>query len=248
MPAVSPKSYSKRPSVSVGHDDGSTATSRTLGVLHERQRQAAEVGAAAARGDHDVGQPLAGQGQLLLGLEADDRLVQQHVVEHRAERVVRVVPAGGVAHGVGDGQAERARRRRVVDRRRHALGAPRLHDHPPVGLRRRTMVRTMYTLHSRSYCAQAKASAVPHWPAPVSVVRRLMPSCLVVEGLRHGGVGLVRAGRAARLVLVVDARRRAEGLLQPVGPARAASAATGAARRAPRRGCRSTAPASSPAR
>ena len=29
MPAVSPKSYSKRPSVSVGHDDGSTATSRT---------------------------------------------------------------------------------------------------------------------------------------------------------------------------------------------------------------------------
>ena len=29
MPAVSPKSYSKRPSVSVGHDDGSTATRRT---------------------------------------------------------------------------------------------------------------------------------------------------------------------------------------------------------------------------
>ena len=29
MPAVSPKSYSKLPSVSVGHDAGSTATSRT---------------------------------------------------------------------------------------------------------------------------------------------------------------------------------------------------------------------------
>ena len=29
MPATSPKSYSKRPSVRVGHDDGSTATSRT---------------------------------------------------------------------------------------------------------------------------------------------------------------------------------------------------------------------------
>ena len=41
------------------------------------------------------------------------------------------------------------------------------------------LVRTMYTLHSRSNWAQAKASAVPHWPAPVSVVRRLMPSCLL---------------------------------------------------------------------
>ena len=37
----------------------------------------------------------------------------------------------------------------------------------------------MYTLHSMSYCAQAKASAVPHWPAPVSVVSRVMPSALL---------------------------------------------------------------------
>ena len=29
IPAVSPKSYSKRPPVNVGHDDGSTATRRT---------------------------------------------------------------------------------------------------------------------------------------------------------------------------------------------------------------------------
>ena len=40
-------------------------------------------------------------------------------------------------------------------------------------------VRTMYTLHSMSNCAVAKASAVPHWPAPVSVVSRLMPSALL---------------------------------------------------------------------
>ncbi len=66
-----------------------------------------------------------------------------------------------------------------------------------------------------------------------------MPSCLVVEGLRHRGVRLVRPGRRDRLVLVVDARRRAERLLEPARPARAASAATGAGCRAPRRGCRS---------
>ena len=29
--------------------------------------------------------------------------------------------------------------------------------------------------HSMPYCAVAKASALPHWPAPVSVVSRRMP-------------------------------------------------------------------------
>ena len=37
---------------------------------------------------------------------------------------------------------------------------------------------------------------------------------LVVKGLRDGGVGLVRAGRADALVLVVDVRGRVERLLQ----------------------------------
>ncbi len=36
--------------------------------------------------------------------------------------------------------------------------------------------RTMYTLHSRSNCAHANDSALPHWPAPVSVARRVVPS------------------------------------------------------------------------
>ena len=40
---------------------------------------------------------------------------------------------------------------------------------------------------------------------------------LVVPGLRDGRVGLVAAGRADALVLVVDPRRRAEVLLQPAG-------------------------------
>ncbi len=39
--------------------------------------------------------------------------------------------------------------------------------------------RTMYTLQSMSYCVHANDSAVPHCPAPVSVVRRVMPSCLL---------------------------------------------------------------------
>ena len=41
---------------------------------------------------------------------------------------------------------------------------------------------------------------------------------LVVKSLRYGGVRLVRAGGRDRLVLEVDARRRAQGLFQPGGP------------------------------
>ena len=36
--------------------------------------------------------------------------------------------------------------------------------------------RTMNTLHSMSNRLQANDSDEPHWPAPVSVVRRLMPA------------------------------------------------------------------------
>ena len=37
----------------------------------------------------------------------------------------------------------------------------------------------MYTLHSRSKRAQAKAMALPHSPAPVSVLIRVMPLALL---------------------------------------------------------------------
>ncbi len=87
-----------------------------VGVGDERQRDATEVRAAAAAAEHDVGRRLARERELLLGLEPDDRLVQQHVVEHRPERVVRVVAAHRVAHRVGDREPERAGVTRVVDR------------------------------------------------------------------------------------------------------------------------------------
>jgi hypothetical protein len=38
---------------------------------------------------------------------------------------------------------------------------------------------TMYTSTSSPKIPPAKASAEPHWPAPVSVVRRETPSCLL---------------------------------------------------------------------
>ena len=40
----------------------------------------------------------------------------------------------------------------------------------------RKLTFTMNTLHSIPNIAEAKASALPHWPAPVSVARRVTPS------------------------------------------------------------------------
>ena len=40
-------------------------------------------------------------------------------------------------------------------------------------------IRTMYTLHSRPISLHANASALPHWPAPVSVESRDRPSFLL---------------------------------------------------------------------
>ncbi len=50
--------------------------------------------------------------------------------------------------------------------------------------------RTMYTLHSRSYWLHANASAVPHCPAPVSVVSRAMPSALLKNACGTAVFGL----------------------------------------------------------
>ena len=115
MPAVSPKSYSKRPSVSVGHDDGSTATRRTSASGTNGSAMPARFDPPPQHAMTTSGFRLARERELLLRFETDHRLVQQHVVEHRAERIVRVVARRRVAHRVADGEAERAGMVGLVD-------------------------------------------------------------------------------------------------------------------------------------
>ena len=81
------------------------------------------------------------------------------------------------------------------------------------------LMRTMKTLHLSPTSCRRRPSALPHWPAPVSVVIVLMPELLVVPRLRNGGVGLVAAGRRNAFVLVVDLCRRSERLFQVYGAA-----------------------------
>jgi hypothetical protein len=78
-------------------------------LAHERRDEAAEVGAAARAADDDVGLDAVFVHRDL-GLEADDGLVQQHLVEHAAEHVAVAGRGDGRLDGLGDRAAERARR------------------------------------------------------------------------------------------------------------------------------------------
>ncbi len=100
-------------------------------LADEREGDAGEVGAAAGAADHHVriGVRLL---HLLDRLDADHRLVQQHVVEHGAERVFRVGVLGRDLDRLGNGDAEAARRIRVLGedgaagRRSHRSGLRRI--------------------------------------------------------------------------------------------------------------------------
>jgi hypothetical protein len=153
--------------------------------------------------------------------------MQQHVVEHRAERVAGVRVGDACGHCFGDGDAERPGVVGVLRQQRPAVvgdvgragvhgGAPHLHHRSPVGL---LPVRrgdhpdlALHAVLGRRECertpplARARLGGQPGDAFGVVVVR-----------LRHRGVRLVRTGGADAFVLVVDARRCAELLLQPRG-------------------------------
>ena len=76
-------------------------------LAQEREGQTREVGAATGAGHQDV-RLVAGHRHLLHGLEPDDGLMHQHVVEHRPEGVLGVVPGGRVLDRLADGHAQRA--------------------------------------------------------------------------------------------------------------------------------------------
>ncbi len=157
-------------------------------------------------------------------------LVQQHVVEHAAERVAGLAARIGDRRldGLADGDPEAARGVRGLGedgaadlglgaRRRDAAPAPGLHH----DLAERFLVKA-HPDHEDPALEPHEGARIGQRAAPLAGAglgaQPLDPELLVVPGLGDGGVGLVTAGRRDALVLVVDPRRRAERLLQRVGP------------------------------
>src|SRR5450759_2347838 len=90
------------------HDVGGGTALEVLPYV--RDRDAAQVRPAAGAGKQVIGRLLVEQRELLDDFLPDDRLVQQHVVEHRAEGVVGVGGSSGDLDGLRDRHAQRPRR------------------------------------------------------------------------------------------------------------------------------------------
>ena len=88
------------------HDARLGATAQA--VADEGEGQASKVAAAAGAADQHGG-PGGGHVHLLHRLQADEGLVQQHVVEHAAQRVLGVVALRGNFDRLADGDAQAAR-------------------------------------------------------------------------------------------------------------------------------------------
>ena len=195
-------------------------------VAHERIGDAGEVGAAAEAGDHDVG-IFAGEGHLLLGLQADDGLVQAHVVEHGAQGVLAVRGGDGQLDRLGDGAAQGAL---VIGihgedilagtgghgRGRRDGGTESLHDAPAVGLLVVAHLHHIYGAVQAELLGRIAEGTAPL--AGTGLGGDVGDSLLLgVIGLGQGGIQLVAAGGRNGLVLEIDVGRGAEGLLQFIG-------------------------------
>ena len=195
-------------------------------LAHERRDEAAEVRAAARATDDDVGLHAEAL-ERAVRLEADDRLVQQHLVEDGPEDVAVALVLHGVFDGLADRAAERAGGagvlgedlaadvRRVRRRGRHvrAVGA---HDLAAEGL------LLVGALHHEDLAVEAEERAGHRERgAPLAGARlgrdALEALLLGVVGLGDRRVELVRAGGVVALELVVDVGGRAERLLEEVG-------------------------------
>ncbi len=203
------------------HDATLAATAQMQ--TDERERQTGEVRAAARAGDHHV-RIIASHFHLLDGFFADDGLVQHHMVQHRAERVFHV----GVLHRdfyrFRNRHAERAGAVRVlgengaaalglVRRRGDAAGAIGLHQRAAIRL---LIIGDAHLEHGDVDAEQRAGERQRRAPLPgAGFGRQLLDAgLLVVPGLRHGGVGLVRARGRDAFILVVDLRRGIERLFE----------------------------------
>ena len=208
-----------------GHDADIPAFDKV--PAQEREAQSCEIAAAAEAADHHV---RLGAGHLHLcdRLLPDDGLVQDHVVQHAAQAVAGVLRVlQSHLHGLRDRQPEASRAVGVAFERcaarggdcagrRDALGAPRVHHQPPVGF---LFVADLH--HENLHVEPEMLGCEGDGRAPLPGARfgRQVAYALlvVVVGLRHGGVGLVRSGGRYAFVLEIDLCRGAEGFFQSRG-------------------------------
>ena len=210
-----------------GHDTN-IGTCNLVG--NKRECQSGEVTTTPRTANHNIDLLLTNHSQLLLCLLADNRLVQHNVVQHATERIPCL--ALRIRHsrldGLADSDTQAARRvghlrqnrfagLSLFARARNTFASPRLHHQPP----ERLLIEA--DPHHEHLTLQAdQGTCETQRAAPLARTRfrrqTFNPELLIVPRLRNRRIGLVAAGRAHSLVLVVDMRRRSQRLLQSMSP------------------------------
>ena len=207
--------------------DGAHLAALAQAVHEEGVGQAGDVGAAAAAADDDVG-ILVDLLHLLFGFEADDRLVQEHVVEHAAQSVARRLGVGQrVLDRLTDGATQAAERIGMrgehfasclggVAGAGHDLSAVGLHENAAIGL---LLVADLDHVDGAVEPGHFAGDGESRPPLSAACFGGDAPDPgrLVEVDLRHGRVELVAARGVVALELVIDARWRPDGLFQVVG-------------------------------
>ena len=194
---------------------------------HEGGDQTAQVAAASGAADDDVGHNVV-LIQRRLGLQADDTLVQQYLVEDAAQHVAVARGGGGDLHGLGNSAAQGAGGAGMLLEDLPADGgslrgrggngsAVGPHDLSAEGL------LLVADLHHVDLAVQAQVCASHgQGRAPLAGAglggNALEALLLGIIGLGNGAVQLVGAGGIVALKLVVDFGGGAQGLFQAVGP------------------------------
>ena len=195
-------------------------------VACKRGDEPAQVRSAARAADHNIGLH-ADLVERRLGLQPDDGLVQQHLVEHAAERIAAPLGRGRLLYGFGDGGAQGsgvvgilcqdgAADRRFAGGRFGDARVVRLHDRFAVGflLRRALHHEHMQVEPEKTACHRQRGAPLTGARLGGEAGQTLL---LGVVGLRDGGVELVGAGRVVALEFVVDLGGRAQRLLEELG-------------------------------
>ena len=193
---------------------------------HKGRDEAAQIGAAAGAADDGIGLDVVLL-QRRHGLQTDNGLVQQHLIEDAAQHIAVPLPAGGGLHRLADGAAQRAGgigefRQNFsshlggVGGGRGHVGAVGTHDLPAEGL---LLIGALDHEHTAIQSQISAGHAQGRTPLPGARLggHAPQPLPLGIIRLRDGGVQLVAAGGVVALELIVDVGGGVQLLLQTVG-------------------------------
>ena len=162
----------------------------------------------------------AGLLHLLHCFLADYGLMEENMVEHAAQGILRIIMGGSIFHGFADRHPQASRRIRVLGENvlpgfgvfagaGHAFCSPAFHQDPPIGL-----LLVTDPDHVDLAFQPEEHTAHGEGAPPLSRTglrgQTLNSFFLIVIGLGNGRIGLVAPRRAATLILVENLCRRVQ--------------------------------------